>query len=189
VITTAAKFGATIPSINATAEIKEFFKIVEVRFQAFHSNGTQRSNGGDDFLVTFYGYSYLLNSTFKMAVDSDYVGGSYLATLVIPSKGIDRFNLTLTLHYSCHQGYAPMWCIHQKLCPYQIFAYCKVDPRPIPATPHENTSRQILSPKEKVADLYTSLPFCDVSQQGLDCFGYGYLETTWYIGGSGICHQ
>ena len=85
-----------------------FTRIIALPFHAYDGNGTPRTTGGDEFVVTASGWSAPYGLAWKTsAVARDLGNGTYATHLRVPALHNDAvlYQVTLVHYYSCYQGF------------------------------------------------------------------------------------
>lgn len=157
---------------------------VSLPFRAVTATGTPRTIGGDEFVLTFMGWTMPSKAldygvvVVKSAVIAEDMGdGSYNAFLAVPDVPFSKVTLTLAHYYGCYQGYfSGQWKNSED--------YLNLDVGPKEVAGHEEFNKLVLAEDQKEnygwwsEDLpennesldrrWVSVPECGPSQMGMD---------------------
>ena len=160
---------------------------VTLPFDAVDEDGRSRTSRGDEFVLTFEGWSeptsdlgsdLVVVKTSVVARDRGY--GVYYATLVIPDVPFQNLYMTLMHYYTCYQGFYPGYLPESN-------KYIRLESGPIDVEPHSNFNRLVLGRDEEdwswwnddtitltpTDRSWKTVPKCDASQLGIDQFTEG----------------
>lgn len=158
---------------------------VSLPFRAVGNDGTPRTVGGDEFVLTFrgqttpsksIGYESVVVKTAVVAQDRG--DGMYDAFLAIPDVPFKNMSMTLSHYYGCYQGFFP-----ENESP-ETSDYLKLEVGPKDVVAHEDFNKLVLAVDrdedyswwsedlpEKIEGIdrrWLSVPVCEASQIGMD---------------------